>query len=333
MKIEYAGEKFCGSQMQSGVRTVQEDLEKAINAFFRTKHERAIKATLSGRTDTGVHALGQVMHFDLSNEFLLRSFTPDRSIADPQANPAPLWERQRLAGSGSTPDGDTTHGGNQYDPIPAHSTYPIQIDSSGEPLIDDLILNRICWALNGILQKDISIVQAQVVPSHFNARHSACLRTYVYRILNRAQRSALGHNMQHFVPAPLDTDAMKAAAGSLLGQHDFSAFKSSNADKTSPICRVSRAELLKKGESELEFWISANHFVYNMVRIIVGTLIEIGLGKRAPSDLAKALAGKDRHLAGPTAASRGLCLYSVEYPTEFCLFQRDPQLISVSQEK
>ena len=307
MKIEYAGEKFCGSQMQAGVRTVQEDLEKALNAFFRTRHERAIKATLSGRTDTGVHAYGQVMHFDLSDEFLLRAF------------------------------GSTTNGGNKTAPdsasLPAHATYPISISPAGEPLIDDLVLNRICWALNGILQKDLSIVQAQVVPSHFNARHSAILRTYVYRILNRPQRSALGHNMQHFVQAPLDTEAMKLAAQSLLGQHDFSAFKSSNADKTSPICRVSRAELLKKGESELEFWISANHFVYNMVRIIVGTLIDIGLNKRAPSDLAKALAGKDRHLAGPTAASRGLCLHSVDYPAEFCLFQGDPELVSVSQEK
>ena len=118
---------------------------------------------------------------------------------------------------------------------------------------------------------------------------------------------------------------MQTAAAAILGRHDFTSFKSSNKEKVSPICLVERAEILNKGEGELEFWITADHFVYNMVRIIVGTLVEVGLGKRAPSDLSEALAGKDRHLAGPTAPPWGLCLYSVDYPAEFSLFQRNSQ--------
>lgn len=272
LKIEYQGEKFCGSQLQLGVRTVQEEIENALSIFFRYKEKRGIKASFSGRTDAGVHAFGQVVHFDLYDEALARAF-------------------------------------------------PGEFESKLE--IDEAKFTRILWALNGILPQDVSVSSAQVVPDNFNARFSARRRSYVYRILNRAQRSALRNTNHYFVPAPLDTEAMKSATECLLGQNDFRAFKTSNADRVSTICFVDRAEILNKGEGELEFWISANHFVYNMVRIIVGTLLEVGLGKRAPSALFEALAGKDRHLAGPTAPPWGLCLYSVDYPAEFNLFQRD----------
>jgi tRNA pseudouridine38-40 synthase len=279
IKIEYDGAKFHGSQMQAGVRTVQEDLERALAAFFRSHEERSIKAHFSGRTDTGVHANGQVAHFEIGQANLAAAFKTD------------------------------------------------EIDLNREALA------RICWALNGILSNDVSISAAQLVPERFNARFSAIRRTYVYRILNRPQRSALRHNKQYFVPAELDVDAMRFSAEAILGQHDFRAFKSSNSDKSSTICLVERAEILNKGEGELEFWISANHFVYNMVRIIVGTLIEVGLGKRTPSALAEALAGQDRHLAGPTAPPWGLCLYSVDYPAEYSLFQRDSMMSLISSQE
>ncbi|HEY9712075.1 MAG TPA: hypothetical protein V6C72_01320, partial [Chroococcales cyanobacterium] len=139
--------------------------------------------------------------------------------------------------------------------------------------------------------------------------------------LNRQHRSALLKDTHFFVPSPLDLDAMKRATGALIGVHDFTAFRSTNADKTSTVCHVQRAELLNLGEGRLEFWIGADHFVYNMVRIIVGTLIDIGLGKRAPESLAQALASAERDLAGPTAPPWGLTLNSVEYPPEFNLFQ------------
>lgn len=273
LKLEYNGSRFCGSQMQANARTVQEELEKALASYFRT--ETRLVATLSGRTDSGVHSRGQVAHFDITDQHLDRAFNKHSSA------------KERIE---------------------------VQLDQSA--------LRTICWALNGILNEDMSIAAAQEVPSNFHARFSAIRRTYVYSILNRAQRSAHGYNAQYFLPSSLNLTNMQEAARHLVGRHDFSAFKSSNSDDSSPICSVERAELLNYGEGKLEFWISADHFVYNMVRIIVGTLVDIGLGKREPSDLSYALTEKGRHLAGPTAPPWGLCLDQVDYPAEFNLFQR-----------
>ncbi len=180
---------------------------------------------------------------------------------------------------------------------------------------------RFVWALNGILKRDISIRAAQHVPDDFHARFKARSREYVYRLLNRPQRSALLKDNYCFIPRYLDLDKMRAATQHILGTHDFSAFRSSNADKSSTICQVSQAEILNKGEGKLEFWIAADHFVYNMVRIIAGSLIEVGLGKRAPESFASALSAKDRNLAGVTAPSWGLTLASVTYPDEYNLFK------------
>ncbi|HEY9868014.1 MAG TPA: tRNA pseudouridine(38-40) synthase TruA [Candidatus Obscuribacterales bacterium] len=246
--IEYDGRDFCGCQYQVGVRTVQADLESALAALAR----QPVTVIFSGRTDTGVHARGQVAHFD--------------------------WPH------------------------------------------DSIDLWRLCWSLNGILKPDVSVKDAQLVPDSFHARYSAVSRQYVYRILNRPQRSALLRHTHYFVPHRLALEAMSAAAGHLLGQHDFSAFKSSNSDRVSSVCRVSRAELLNLGEGELEFWVASDHFVYNMVRITVGTLIQIGLGKIRPEAVKEALAGKSRSLAGPTAPPWGLCLDSVTYPDAYDLF-------------
>lgn len=307
MKIEYAGHKFCGSQLQGKERTVQLEMESAINQFFRTGAPRAIKVNFSGRTDSGVHALGQVVNFDLPDEYLLRSIHSGSTGFLSQLSPSAISQSSDPSPSALS------------SPPAGGFTQSIDLDAA----LDTSALQKLCWALNGILPQDLSITQAQIVPQNFNARFSARRRTYVYRILNRPQRSALRHNLQYFLNAPLAVELMKRSAECLLGRHDFSAFKSSNKENTSPICLVERSEILNKGEGELEFWICADHFVYNMVRIIVGTLIEVGLGKRAPSALSEALAGKDRHLAGPTAPPWGLCLYSVDYPAEFCLFQKD----------
>jgi len=246
--LEYDGRNFCGSQYQVGVRTVQADLESALATLARGP----VTAVFSGRTDTGVHARGQVVHFDWSDENV------------------DIW--------------------------------------------------RLGWSLNGILGEDVSVRALQVVDDSFHARFSALSRQYVYRILNRPQRSALLRRTHYFVPHELDFDSMMNAAKCLVGEHDFSAFKSSNSDKVSSVCRVSRAELLKLGEGVLEFWIASNHFVYNMVRIIVGTLTQIGLGKIHTEAVEEALSGKSRHLAGPTAPPWGLCLDSVKYPDVYRLF-------------
>lgn len=247
--VEYRGGSFHGSQYQAGVRTVQSELERALSVYLR----RAQKVVFAGRTDSGVHARGQVVHFD-TDEF----------------------------------DGDFA---------------------------------RLLSGLNGILPRDVSIAAAQPVPDDFHARFSASEREYVYRILNRGQRSALFYETHYFAPIKLDIDEMMAATRYLAGVHDFSSFKSSNSDTNSTTCKVMRAELLNLGEGQLEFWIAANHFVYNMVRIIVGTLMEIGLGKKAPEGLLEALTGSDRDLAGPTAPPWGLTLHSVRYPEVYGLFK------------
>jgi tRNA pseudouridine38-40 synthase len=251
LKIEYDGRRFHGSQFQVGVRTVQLDLEQAIGVFLRLP-ERKAKVVFSGRTDTGVHSRGQVVHFEHPEEL-------------------DLW--------------------------------------------------RLCWGVNGILKEDLSVTAAQVVPDDFHARFSATRRTYAYRILNRAQRSALLKDNHWFVPFDLNVQLMQEAAAMLVGAHDFGAFKSSNSDTSTTICRVESAQILNLGEGRLEFWISANHFVYNMVRIIVGTLTEIGLGKRPISDLGSALSDRQRRYAGPTAPPWGLTLEAVEYPEAMQLFK------------
>ncbi len=181
----------------------------------------------------------------------------------------------------------------------------------------DIEPQAFAWSLNGILPTDVCIKQADLVSTDFHARYSAVERHYVYCILNRAQRSPLHQGDHYFVRAPLDVDAMKEAIICLPGRHDFSAFKASNSDKVSPICEVNYAKLLNLGEGELEFSIAANHFVYNMIRIIVGTLVEIGLKKRSIDSLKAALIGAQRKLAGPTAPAEGLTLVSVKYPEPY----------------
>jgi tRNA pseudouridine38-40 synthase len=209
--------------------------------------------------------------------------------------------------------GRTDAGVHAYGQV-AHADIPDQ--SAAE-----LDLWRLTWAMNGILKNDVAIRAVQFVPDLFHSRFQATSREYVYRILNRPQRSAIMEDNHYFIPRPLNLSAMQQAAEALLGVHDFIAFRSQTPDKSSTICNVSRAEILNKGEGQLEFWIAADHFVYNMVRIIAGTLVEIGLGKKAPESLSIALNGKDRNLAGITAPARGLTLQSVGYPDKYNIFQ------------
>lgn len=248
--IEYSGKKFHGSQYQKGVRTVQGELERALAVLAR----QPIRATLSGRTDSGVHARGQV----------------------------------------------------------AHADWPEALDEAGR--VDVL------WRLNGILDRDISITKMASVPDDFHARFSAVEREYCYSILARPQRSALLKDTHAFVPARLDLAAMQRAAEQILGKHDFTGFQSTSTDKTVPICNVFRSQILNLREGELEFWIRADHFVYNMVRIICGTLIDVGLGKRDADCVSLALQCGDRNIAGQTAPAQGLTLDSVKYPRAFELW-------------
>jgi tRNA pseudouridine38-40 synthase len=195
----------------------------------------------------------------------------------------------------------------------------------------DTELKRLCASLNGILAHDVAVVTAQFVPDDFHARFSAMSRSYAYKILNRNYRSPLLQAKTFYVPSSLGSlnlGDMLDAVPCLIGEHDFSAFQSSSPDQRSPICQVSRAEILNLGEGVLEFRIEANRFVYNMVRVIAGTLVEIGLGKRPAASLLHALTSKDRNEAGPTAPACGLCLTQVQYPEAYHLFKPFSDLTS-----
>ncbi len=219
--------------------TVQVALEEAINA--RTAQQ--VRITGAGRTDAGVHALGQVISFQCETR------------------------------------------------IPAE---------------------RMALALNSALPSDISVRQVEEVDASFNARFSASSRLYAYLILNRSLRSALLSRYSAFCPDTLDMQAMQDAASRLLGERDFAAFTNELETGKTTMREVMRCQVGRYRHFVL-VRIEANAFLRGMVRTTVGTLLQIGTGKRRPSDIDAMLESRDRRLAGPSAPPQGLCLLKVRY--------------------
>jgi len=238
--VSYDGTDFFGWQVQPGRRTVQGLIEKAIEA---TTGERP-RVTGAGRTDSGVHALGQVASFDLAT---------------------------RLA--------------------PA-------------------TLER---ALNATLPRDVALRDLAEAPPGWNARYRAASRVYVYRIARR--RSPLLRRTAWEMWAALDLDRVRAASEDLLGEHDMSAFAAAPPAGKSGVVRLLRAAW-RDGEGLLLAEFEADRFLRGMVRRVVGTLVEVGRGRRAPEDVARIIGSRDRAQAGPSAPARGLCLVAVRYPEE-----------------
>lgn len=238
LTIEYDGTAYHGWQRQANAVTVQQVLEEGIAAVV------GHKVTLygSGRTDAGVHALGQVANFHTSST------------------------------------------------IPADGLH---------------------HAVNAAMPKNIVVVRAEDVPDDFHARYSAKSKTYRYTICCRPVRPALGARYVHWLRREPDAEAMRAAAGHFVGEHDFAAFETESSGENA-VRTVTRSELVEEGD-RLHFYVAANGFLYNMVRAMVGTLIEVGLGTREPDDIPRLLASRDRALAGPTAPAKGLCLMQVDY--------------------
>jgi len=166
-------------------------------------------------------------------------------------------------------------------------------------------------AINTRLPPDVAIIHAEDVPDDFHARYSATSKTYRYAILNRPVRSPLERNRTYLVRRPLDADAMRAAAAHLVGRMDFAAFQSKPDGKPS-VRTVTRLDVEAAGP-RIQITISADGFLYNMVRAIVGTLVEVGLGKRGTDSIPALVRSRDRSAAGPTAPPHGLCLLEVEY--------------------
>jgi tRNA pseudouridine38-40 synthase len=168
-------------------------------------------------------------------------------------------------------------------------------------------------ALNSLLPSDIVIRKTDEVSEDFHARKGARSKVYVYRILNRDLPSAFRRRYAWHIPQKLDLEAMKKGTDRLIGEHDFSSFRSAGSSTRTAIRRVFRAEWRKGREGLLRFEIEANGFLKQMVRGIVGTLVEVGKGKIPPEEVEKILDSKDRKKGGPTAPAHGLFLKEVKY--------------------
>jgi tRNA pseudouridine38-40 synthase len=240
LTIEYDGGGFVGWQRQDNGMSIQQALEDAIHRITaETVHVQG-----AGRTDAGVHALGQVAHCDIEKEL-----TPDklRDAINFHLKPAP-----------------------------------------------------------------ISVLKAELAPQEFHARFSATGRAYLYRIVNRRAPLAIDRGRAWLVNAPLDADAMHAAAQLLVGKHDFSTFRASLCQAQSPVKTLDRLSVHHVGE-EIQVIAEARSFLHRQVRNMVGTLRLVGQGKWSKADLKAALQARDRSKGGPTAPPDGLYLTGVKY--------------------
>jgi tRNA pseudouridine38-40 synthase len=241
--LEYEGTAYHGWQVQPGLATIQGLLQEALAKIVGAP----VPATGAGRTDAGVHALGQVASFRAATR------------------------------------------------------------------LDPATLRR---ALNACLPRDIVVRCVEEAPPEFDARRSARSRTYRYSILCRDHPSALLARHSLYVPYPLEFAAMAQAAEVAIGTHDFSAFRAGTGAEAgaaaSPVRTVLGADWRQEGDL-WHFEITANAFLQHMVRILVGTLLEVGRGKRHPSHVADVLVARDRRRAGKTAPPHGLCLVEVHY--------------------
>jgi len=244
--VEYDGSRYCGWQMQShGTRTVQHELEKALSIVA----DHPVQVVCAGRTDTGVHATGQVVHFDTRSE-----------------RPSRAWVM-----------GVNTH-----------------------------------------LPDDVCVHWVKEVGADFSARFSATMRAYRYVIQQRAARPALYSRQVSWIHHPLDTLAMHQAAQALLGENDFSSFRSSACQSEHAIRFIESIEVSTQ-HGFVYVDIRANAFLHHMVRNIVGSLLKVGSGEQPPGWIAELLSLKDRTRAGPTAPAEGLYLVAVQYPDEYGL--------------
>lgn len=248
--ISYDGTDYVGWQRQLNGISVQEKMEVALSKIFGTP----TTCTASGRTDSGVHAEGQVVHFD--------------------------------------------------------ATTSIPVD-------------KIPYAVNTELPDDISMLYCEVTADDFNARFSAKRKTYKYSLYSAPHRlPTLGRNHTHII-SPLNIEDMKKGAEYIVGEHDFKCFEASGSVVKSTVrtvygidINVTKIDSVKGGafpSVKVDISVTGNGFLYNMVRIIAGTLVYVGMGKLTPEDVKEIILLKDRTKAGKTLPPEGLTLVSVEY--------------------
>ena len=190
----------------------------------------------------------------------------------------------------------------------AHAKMQVASFRADTPLTVQEILSR----LRDALPEDIAADGLALAEPRFHARLSCTGKTYVYRVRNSAVQDVFERRYMYRVEDELDTDAMRRAAEILLGEHDFTAFQSNKRMKKSAVRRIDAIDIVRLGE-ELRFTVSGDGFLYNMVRIIVGTLLEVGAHRMTAADVEYALTSKQRENAGSTAPAQGLCLWEVFY--------------------
>lgn len=175
-------------------------------------------------------------------------------------------------------------------------------------LSPDTILKR----LRAVLPPDIGVTELHEAQPRFHARLNCTGKTYVYRIWNSTAPNVFDRRWQHTVPEPLDLAAMQRAGDALCGTHDFTSFCANRHMKKSAV-RTLRAVRITRAGDEVRIAFTGDGFLYHMVRILAGTLIEVGLGRRSPDDMPAVLGARDRAAAGETAPAQGLILWETEY--------------------
>lgn len=238
--IEYDGAPFLGWQMQADGPSVQGVLTAAVAAFSG----ETVAVQGAGRTDAGVHALGQVAHIDLTKD----------------------WREDIVR------DGLTAH----------------------------------------LRPHPVAVLNAEKVPDDFDARFSAKKRHYIYRLVNRRPDLAIERGKAWRVGRPLDVTAMHDAAQRLVGNHDFTTFRSTECQARSPRKTLDRLDVVREGD-DIRVFASARSFLHHQVRSMVGSLVNVGAGKWSADDLAAALASADRTRCGQVAPPDGLYLVRVDY--------------------
>ncbi|HPD58241.1 MAG TPA: tRNA pseudouridine(38-40) synthase TruA [Smithellaceae bacterium] len=176
-----------------------------------------------------------------------------------------------------------------------------------------LPVNSIYRGVNSVLPEDIVVKEMEEVPFEFHAQRDVKSKIYVYKICNQKLRPALGRNYSWFVRFDLDLPKMRQAAKYLLGTHDFSCFCATGTDVKDRVRTIMNIEIKKVAEGNIEIIVEAKGFLKYMVRNIIGTLVEVGRGKRLPEEMKKIIASRDRKIAGATAPAHGLFLMEVKY--------------------
>ncbi len=239
LTIEYDGKCYNGWQKQPNKLNIQGEIERAI--YNITKEE--VDLIGSGRTDAGVHALGQVANFKTNSQ---------------------------------------------------------------------ISIEKLPLAINSLLKNSIVIKEAEEVNERFHSRYNAKRKTYRYIINNSKCGTAIYRNLEYSYPFKLDAEKMKQASKYFEGEHDFKAFKSSGTSSKNSVRTIYKAIVKQEGE-KIIIELTGNGFLYNMVRIISGTLLDVGLGKIQPEEIPEMIESKDRQRAGKTLPAHGLYLVEVKY--------------------